>query len=263
MLSIITGVAGASRKENLETVYKFIQKQAFKNYETILVEQIKCTMGDAYTEKPLYDYLPVTKYRALENPDGRFNIAWMFNVGARLAAGNRFLFLDSDLVFGPTYVKAVHDFSAPFFYAFNKVVHYTKDVAAQVRKELKIVSDKRAQEFFPGVKKHPGYAVAFNKKFFWNIIGGYNENYFGWGGLDNDIARRSVHMLKREYMLPQNIFHLWHPRGHAKTIPLIMNTWVTTQHHPDKIINRLKKAKLGNPNKPTPINISDIYKKKM
>jgi hypothetical protein len=263
MLSIITGVAGASRKENLETVYKFIKKQEFKNYETILIEQIKCTMGDAYTEKPLYKHLPVTKYKAIENPDGRFNVAWMFNVGAKLASGNRFLFLDSDLVFGPGYLAAVHNMSAPFFFAFNKVIHYSRTASEFVRKNLELVEDKSAEAFYPGVKKHPGYSVAINKKFFWHWIGGYHENFFGWGGLDNDIARRALHIIKQEYILPKRIFHLWHPRSHAKTIPLIMNTWVTTQYHPQKVIDRLKKAKLGNPNRPTPIDISDIYKRKM
>ena len=51
----------------------------------------------------------------------------------------------------------------------------------------------------------------FNKGFF-SKLGGYDINFIGWGGEDDDLERRAKEAGAVDIRLPIVIAHLWHPR---------------------------------------------------
>jgi len=49
------------------------------------------------------------------------------------------------------------------------------------------------------------------RDFFFNV-GGYNENFVGWGGEDDDLERRPLNKEGINKRIPIIVAHLWHPR---------------------------------------------------
>lgn len=262
MISVIMPVTGPSRVKNVETVTKFLARQTYKNFELIIVEQLGAMLNGKNMRGPHYKHINSTKYLPLRaKRNNLFSPAWMCNCGVTVAKGNIFLFLDTDLVFDRNYLEKISKFNKGFFFSFDRVFHLTKNVSQNVINKLRITQEDLhgATMYYSGSLLHPGYAPCAQRSFFLNSLGGYNENYLGWGGLDNDIAWRARSLQGQDFKLNNSIYHLWHPRTHAKTAKVIMNTWRTTWKHPEKINDRLKKAKLGKREGPTKIDIKDIF----
>lgn len=259
MISVIIPVMGGNRQKNLASCLYFLRKQEYKAIEVILVEQIGCSLGSFDSSKPLYKHAHVDKYITIEDKKNRkFNQPWMSNVGAKLAKGDVLLFYDVDLVIAPTYIKSVMDFNKPFFFAWNKIFHLTENVSNKIRNTKKLIRDPNAVVYTPGRKTYAGYSVAVERDFFFKKLGGYSENYLGWGGNDNDISARAFHLLRSEYKCPHNIYHLWHPRSYAKASGANRQLVFATRRHPQQVIERLLKTNLGNPKFPTFIPMRDL-----
>jgi len=254
-VAVIIPVVGEWRKKNLEMSILFLRRQAFKDIEIILVEQTDCNIGGQRSKRKFFSNAQVDKYIAVTNTlNHEFNQPWLANVGARLANARKLLFYDSDLITRPQYLKNVSEFGESFFYAWNKCVHYTQKVSNKICNKRKLLNDQNATEYKPGVKAQEGYAVCVDRSFFFEQIGCYNENLFGWGGNDNEISARVRHILGRGIRaLPSPIYHLWHPRGYAKRTD--RKFVVAARNNPKRITNLLLKKTMGNPKNPTQIKI--------
>lgn len=263
MISVIIPIMGGNRQKNLASCLHFLRKQQYTDIEVILVEQIGCRLGSFDAKKPLYKHAHVDKYITVEDKKNRkFNQPWMSNVGAKISSGEILLFYDVDLVVAPTYIKTVVEFDKPFFFAWNKIFHLTEDVSNKIRNNKNLMRDPNATVYIPGRKTYAGYSVAIDRNFFFNKLGGYSENYLGWGGNDNDISARAFHLLRSEYKCPHNIYHLWHPRSYAKASVANRKKVFATRRHPQKVIDRLLKIRIGNPNHPTFIPMEDLINDK-
>jgi len=267
MLSVIIPVTGENRKEHAKACVHFLRSQKdFDDYEVVLIEQVGALLGEERLGGPFYsNLLGVDKYLSIRGPgDNYFNQPWMANVGAKIASGNKFLFYDIDIVCPETYLKAVNDFKCQFFIAWKPMVAMNKDKSMQVMQTKKLTADvlDEAENHKPGVLDYAGFSVCVSKSFFFNKLGGYNENYLGWGGNDSDIAWRASKVFNVEGILSHRLFHLWHPKEYSHFLRNKRRSiWLTTYKHPKKVNNKLVgvKRELGNPKSPTFIDIKDIY----
>lgn len=256
-LSVIIPITGKWRANNLSICLEFLRRQTFKDFEVVLVEQINCGIARQRSKNTFFKNALVDKYIAITNSiNHEFNQPWMLNVGAKLAEGEKLLFFDVDLIVRAHYLRNVYEFNEPFFYAWNACFHYTQRISNGVYRKKKLLKDPDAIKYTPGMQAHEGYAIGADRAFFFEKIGCYNENLFGWGGNDNEIAARVRHILGSPFKaLPVPVFHLWHPRSYAKTTN--RKFVINARKFPQKIINTLLKHKLGNPNNPTIIQMEN------
>ena len=260
MISVIIPITGANRKRHVVTCLRMLRNQTYKNFEIVLIEQINCELLEAPTKARYYKKSGADKYLAIENKiNGLFNQPWMANVGAKIADGDQLLFYDIDIVTGPNYLKAVSEFPDPYFLAWKHCHHLTKEVSEVVHRKNKILKDKNATTYAASGTHYAGYTVCARRNFFFDTLGCYNENLFGWGGNDNEIAARAAHYMGHPARaLPRPIFHLWHPRSYAKSNKNNRSCVFTARKYPKKVTERLRRKSLGNPKNPTLINLDDI-----
>ena len=96
------------------------------------------------------------------------------------------------------------------------------------------------------------------KDCYFNVLGGMNENYFGYGGEDNDAYERACFAYKisavsyMSYPLAHQ-YHDW-----AKPNQNCGKYFEITKKYPEIIIKRLKEANLGNKEAPSVIEIEDL-----
>ena len=264
MLSVIIPAGGedpdGGRRRNLLELLGCIGRQAYRDYEVVLVEE--------FLDGRVYGDLEVDKYVPIKAPGRGFNLAWARNVGARSAAGDKHLQLDADIIFGPDYLGRVAECDREAFHAWDKLYRLTEDGArAWLRSRsfdglLKDASFVDAREGWKGLEHRfkplrpnvwhtAGVAYCFDRDFFFNRFGGFNENFFGWGGMDNDAALRFTQLVGEHYKLPDcTAFHLPHEgrRGGSNA-----DEWEHTRKNLTQVSERLVKAGLGKRSGPTAI----------
>jgi len=269
MLSIIIPLTGKNKIKYAKTCLHFLNKQTLKRnkYEIIIIEQVNSLLGDKRTGGPFYNNMQgIDKYITLQDPsENHFNQSWIANVGARVAKGTKLLFLNIDMVCSQNYLEAVAKFNAPHFLAWGKVYRLTEQISNRICNTGKVTPDMLRG--LPTHKAHAtkqcGSAVCSKKDFYWNQLGGYNENYLGWGEEDVDIATRALAILKRGYILNQPLHHLWHLQKYVTYLkPERQKLIAATRTHPMEITKRLKAASLGDRHKQTYIEINDLTTKR-
>lgn len=242
-----------NRLEGLKSLMQSIESQTYKNFETIVVED---TQGRKESLFPFGN--KVNKVITITDPEHRkFNKAWVMNVGAREASTDNLLFIDAEISFGSDFLQKVVEFAKDkeFFNCWSKYVCMTG----------RDNPNERYHYFCKTIRAMIG--VFFSKKdFFFNTLGGYNENYFGYGGEDNDIFHRAKFIFEKgskkyfdnfwekfetnipvmEYTIYHH-YHHWHPPEGANPLCLEREDILKyTFDNPQNIINKLTKSNIGN-----------------
>lgn len=263
MLSVLVPITGKNRLEQAELFLHFLSKQTLQTFELIFVEQVNALLGGKRTGGPYYGGNAQYKHIQIHGSGANhFNQPWMANVGARHAQGDKFLFMDIDVVVDETYLERVEAFDAPYFFTYDTIHMLTQEGSKMIQQSKKIVPGACTGALTgpSGALDFAGFAVCAQRDFFFNALGGYNENYFGWGGNDNDIAWRARHILGKDYRLPGSIYHIWHQRQYTEFLKWERKSiWLTTKRNPQVVTDRLKKANLGKDQDFTLIDINDIY----
>jgi predicted glycosyltransferase involved in capsule biosynthesis len=237
-----------NREEGLKSLMKSIASQTYKDFEIILVEDLQGRDSIYATFLPATDFeYNADKYILLQDPEHRkFNKAWLMNVGAKQATTDNLLFMDAEISFSQDFLQKVVDFAKDrqFFNCWSK---YICMAGRDNPHERKHILNKTV---------HAMIGVFYSKKdFFFNKLGGYNENYFGYGAEDNDIFIRAKYLLKEISCLEYNIYHHyhhWHPKEGAN--PLNLDREIILQKtidNPQEIINKLTTSNIGNIQCPT------------
>lgn len=217
-----------------------------KRFEVIVVEQ-KSPNSPASHNIPSKPYL---KHLVLPDQAKGFNKSWCMNAAAKQAQCDTLMFLDVDMVFDKTYFDKIIRFKNPnvkYFTCWQYIVSMPgKDmpVAKIITKDILTA----------------GGAFCIEKKFFWDA-GGMNENYFGYGGEDNDLWVRVNRLLgdKSKHNIPSLPYALGHHyHDWAEPSPDRFYPLNRTNQHTATVMAKLKAAQLGNPNGPTLIELSDI-----
>jgi predicted glycosyltransferase involved in capsule biosynthesis len=218
-----------------------------KRFEVIVVEQK--SPGKAAPVWHNFEPKPYLKHLVLPAQSKGFNKSWCMNTAAKQTTSDSLLFLDVDMVFDKTYFDKIirHKSGKKYFTCWQYIVSMPgKDmpVAKIITKDILTA----------------GGAFCVDKKFFWDA-GGMNENYFGYGGEDNDLWVRVNRMFGDRTkhnvdFLPYALGHHYH--DWAEPSPDRFYPLNRTNQHTNVVISKLRSVSLGNPDGPTLIDLSDL-----
>jgi len=272
---------GELREQALGNLIKCLDAQTFKDFEVIVVEEIgKVYQGTIKNrieeilgfnlDKELWIKIQqeISKNKTIKTPiDGKFpykdkadkyillrdnrlfNKSWCINVGIRNALANNVLIVDADMLFGKEYFKKVIKFrekNSKFFSGYNCLVC----LPGRDNPVIRIIEqDINAM----------GGIWFVNKYFFFEELGGMNENYYGYGGEDNDVYQRAKFLLGEDARLPYTLvhqYHHWHERGSSFELnPNRLNLLNVTRRKTKEIIRKLIETNLGQKKSPTEIKV--------
>lgn len=221
-----------------------------RNFEVIFIEQAYKSDYEPVDDRGIADKHIVIPH------EGEFNKSWLMNIGAREASTHILVYIDADMIFGKEYLYFVNLWrmnthpNPRFFVGWDWIIKLPgKDepIARMVRTTALTA----------------GGCFWVDKEFFWEV-GGMNENYFGYGGEDNDFWIRANCIMGRKNL--KNVLNAPYPMAHTyhdSAIPSPERFYPLnrTIQHPDKVVERLKTTNLGNPKGPTKIKISDLILK--
>jgi hypothetical protein len=242
MLSVIIPISGRNpeREFNLRTVIPYPARQA-EEHQLIIVEQ--------YSDVPLWrdelgkhgDYIAIKGDILCKS--------WMRNVGARAAKGDVFMFLDGDVLYSDDYYTRVMERLGGLPYLIGwSVGHDLSHLAT-----AKVMPGKGYSDDYPvslSKTRHSvftdtlGRSIIFQRDFF-ESIGGYHENYHGYGKEQKDIVYRAKAASGLLERLDYTLLHLWHedrPRSNAEVWEARQETWAD----PERISALLVEADTGN-----------------
>lgn len=218
-----------------------------KNWEFIFIEQ---DTGENYQNVKEYTKGIADKHIVVSYP-GPFNKSWCMNVAARHANSDWLCFVDADMLFGKEYLyySVIWKDNRPikYFGGWNWI--------------LKLPGrDEPILRTVRSTSLTAGGVFWCRKDFFWEV-GGMNENYFGYGGEDNDFWCRINASMGDEKS--NNIPCCDYPMAHTyhhNSVPSPERFYFLdrTSQNPKRVIDKLKAVKLGQEHGPTVIDMSDL-----
>jgi len=258
MISIVIPLAGTAHADNLEYMIENFKRQTMKDYELILVEQVKDSCESVFEKFDCYRHI------AVFNND-LFHRNWLMNIGAKTSRGEKILFIDADITFRSDYLKMIVEFQKPWFVGWSKMYYFDADISQKIKYGFypKDIMDFSKDTMKCDTMAACGAATCVDKEFFFDKYGGFNENYFGWGAEDNDNAIRANTILGKFNYMDYNVGHLSHQSDRIKcrekaTSPENMNQFHITCRNPNEITRRILLSGIGKLSGPTTINVSDI-----
>ena len=217
-LSVIIPCGGnyPERVRNLHEVIACLQRQTYKEFELVLVEQR--VDGNYY-----HNDIRCSKYIPISDPAGRgFNRSWCRNVGAYNASGEVVLLMDGDYVFQDDYLEQVLKMDDVFFSGTDLYLWSSaREVEAYfATRNMKVFesSPGKLKPFLRGIAC--GGIVGFRRDWFINEFGGYNENFFKYGFEDTEAVNRIQKILNKNAhelaTVPVHVAHLFHKERDGK-----------------------------------------------
>lgn len=192
-VSFIIGHRGVARLPHLLNTIRSIAGQRGVPVECVVVEQSPqqearqhLSRGVRYLHTPVDVSQPYNRSRA-------------FNSGARLARGDVLILHDNDVVVPRDYAATA-----------AKAIDAGYDFANLIRFLFYVRGSEASFEEPPEriVENTQGGSVVARRSAYFDI-GGYDEEFIGWGGEDNDFwDRASTRKVQRHGSVP--LIHLWH-----------------------------------------------------
>ena len=257
-LSIILPTGGSDhlRNRNFNECLTCIKNQTFVDYEVIVVEQSL----DNNFYKQSNSIIPY-KHIGISDPQNRgFNLSWCRNVGAREAQGEIIVLMDSDFVFENNYFQVISEFKGEF--AAGAETYYwcnTEDPTSDWLRNKDFNSFRkqgagpRDPVFkFRSMSRGCGYGaiLVYNKDWFWNVFGGYNENFFRYGWEDKAATETIKFLLSKDdesmYRIQYESAHLNHRSKDVKNINInerLFNQFISMDQN--DLVRRIKEANVG------------------
>jgi glycosyltransferase involved in cell wall biosynthesis len=261
-LSIVlpTGGNDGLRTRNFNECLRCIQEQSFKDYEVIVVEQ---ALDNNFYKvgNPFYKHIPI------KDPQNRgFNLSWCRNVGAKEATGDLLVLMDSDFVFEKDYFQKISEFQGNF--AAGAETYYWCNTEAPTSVWLR----NRDFNYFRTQGNGPrdpvfkfrsmtrgcgfGAILVYNRNWFWETFGGYNENFFKYGWEDKAATETIKFLLGRtdESMdrIPYEAAHLSHFGKDVRNMPTnerLFNQYSSLNQA--ILVERIKGAEVGKKSTPS------------
>ena len=242
----------SDREQALQVCLNSFTSQVFQSFDLIVVEEV---LGN---NEPKFNGHPRVNKHIVLRDNRLFNKSWIINVAVRQIETNCFLVIDADSKMKPQHLEEVflYKFNQPQFKFFCAYL-YLKLLPGKDNPQERLVSSVHLEAV--------GGAWLCYKDFFFNTLGGMNENYFGYGAEDNDMWWRVQHWYTNSFnngavypipMLPFNMEHQYHDWAPFTSERYDMLN--KTRNHPDIVIKRLIEAQLGKESEPTLIKTEDI-----
>ena len=267
-LSIILPTGGNDhlRNRNFNECLLAIKGQEFTDYEVIVVEQ--SLDGNFYkSSNPTLNY----KHIGIKDPQNRgFNLSWCRNVGAREAQGEIIVLMDSDFVFESDYFTVISEFKGEF--AAGDETYYWCNTEEPTSEWLRTrdfnlfrrrgAGPRDAVFQFRSMSRGCGYGaiLVYNREWFWESMGGYNENFFRYGWEDKATTEMIKSLLGRDdesmLRIPYEAAHL----SHMSKVVRNLNTneslfYKFTRMNQSDLSKIIKESFVGKKSEPTVINI--------
>lgn len=266
-LSIIIPTAGNDdlRNRNFKECLKCISQQTFKDFEVIVVEQ---TLDGNFYKKSdsIIDY----KHIGIKDPQDRgFNLSWCRNVGARKSIGDIIVLMDSDFVFENEYFSTISEFEGNF--AAGADTYYWCNTEDPTREWLRTknfdIFRRSGGEYrdpvfkFRSMSRGCGYGaiLVYKRSWFWDIMGGYNENFFRYGWEDKATTEMIKILLGKDDesmdRIPYEAAHLNHRSKDIRNLNVNEDLFKKfTSMDQYTLSNILKESAMGKDHSPTIIN---------
>lgn len=192
------------RTDSICTVIHNLRAQRFPVVHLIMVEQ------DLESQIDLQSYQPVQHFlaRAAENP--LFNKSRAFNLGVSKAPCEMVILHDADMLAQGHYTQAVANILKDHesCHIGSNVIYTNQDSMRKIN-HTGIVDHNVQCERVVGY--YEGGSLAATKKGYWKV-GGFNEDYWGYGCEDCDFYARLSGASKWKEDRVFDFLHLWHSR---------------------------------------------------
>jgi glycosyltransferase involved in cell wall biosynthesis len=218
LFSYIIGYRHSSeRLNNLRRVLDWLK--GFQGIEIIIVEQDVSSKLTSFT-------LPGIKY-VFTKSDMPYNRSWAFNVGLKHSCSNVVVFGDSDLVMDPMELieslKLIEQYDC--ISPYKAVLDLTQQESQMQIQDFKNIARPGRGETDNQKINLCGGIVIYKKEAIVKI-GGWCEDFIGWGGEDNFQEHKTKTYLTH-FESPYRCYHFWHHRGapdnkwYARTMDLL------------------------------------------
>jgi len=231
------------RFNNLKRVLEWTN--GFSNCETIVVEQDKHSKIGHINLKCRHFFI---------KSNMPFNRSWSFNVGVKKSRSNIIICTDNDLMLDPD--KLIESIS--LIQQYDVVSPYSSvidldpnETTMPLSKLLSIDRPGRGENDNQKINICGGMVI-FRKDAFLRI-GGFSEDFIGWGGED-DFQTIKVKNFLTWYEVPGRCFHLYHERlapdqkWYQRNLQLLQKLSVMSKDDLTKVINNTSQ-KIGMKNK--------------
>jgi hypothetical protein len=210
-VSFIIGHRGKERLPHLLMTLRSISSQQDVELECIVVEQSKNSeIREALPQWVRYIHTKLADYNM---PYCR---SWAFNAGAKLARGNLLILHDNDMLVPKNYAKVLLEKAEKGFKVINLkrfIFYLSKNHTQRIFNEQSLNFDVAPDIVLQNLEA--GGSLAVNRDAYFSI-GGFDEEFIGWGGEDIEFWERAQTLNVYNYgYLP--IIHLWHPPQPGKT----------------------------------------------
>jgi len=189
------------RLNNLRRVLDWIN--GFMGAEVILIEQDKHSKISHLNLKCKHIFLKSKK---------PYNKSWAFNVATKMAKSNVIVFADSDLVMNPNdFIESLKMLEKyEMVNPYRSVVDLNQQESGlNLEQMISIDRPGRGETDHQKVPLCGGICI-FRKEAI-NKIGGWNENFIGWGAEDDFVSLKVKNYLNWTEM-PNRCYHLFHNR---------------------------------------------------
>ena len=204
-ISFLIGHRGLERLPLLMKTIESLAGQEDCSVECIVVEQD--------TVSRIEDQLPKwVKYVFLadKNKKSAYCRSRLFNVAAKLARSEFYVFHDNDMVVPACYAKEILSHYRKGFDVVNlkRFIFYFNLESSKMFLAASELTDSRGITAI--LQNAEGGGSLGVSSFGFNAIGGFDERFVGWGGEDNEFWERAstLNVYNFSY-LP--LIHLWHP----------------------------------------------------
>ena len=196
------------RYKNLETILKWISQT---NCEIIIVEHDTTSKLDDLQSK-----IGFKKFLISNNLP--FNKSWSFNVGFKNATNDKIVFGDADLIMNQEsllkYIDMLDEYDV--VNPYSSVVDLTKEETINYLKSNDIDSIYKIERPGRGETDHQkvpmcGGIILFKRESI-EKIGGWNEDFWGWGAEDDFMSNKSKMFLKF-FEAKDKCYHLYHEKA--------------------------------------------------
>lgn len=204
VVSFLIGHRGVDRLPHLLMTLRSIAGQSDVAFECIVVEQA--------TERAIESKLPPwVRYRFTESRDD-YNRSATFNAGAEIARGELLVMHDNDLMMPAGYARElVSRWRAGAEFMDVKRFGFYLDEASTQR----VFAGDAPRSAGTVVQNMVGGSIAAAKSAY-ESIGGFDEEFVGWGGEDNDFWDRAETTGKVDRFGTLPLIHLFHAPQRGK-----------------------------------------------
>lgn len=247
------------RERHLENVIRCIKLQNHNTvFELIVIEQMKKNEFKDHHERTIKIIPRATihnwvRYVQAFNESDYFNKSWLMNIGAVLANYQYLIFIDADTLFEKDFLDKVQSYIDANIQ--NKMFMCWDELIAMEGKD-----NPRRRFIRPPMTVALGGIWCAERQYYFSEFGGMCENFWGYGGEDNEAYERAVLLLDiptpNFHMMRYTLTHQYHdwekPHNDATSL------FLKCRAHSLEICKRIKERGIGRLDAPSLIRLDDL-----